>query len=131
MNNVHLWQYLVIAGPAAILGGLVVWALNREYTRGLEDVVLSDMKPMPAPEFIVPMHTVGRCHSAYLTWWAACQAGKRALYRGPGYVVIPDAMYEELTDSRRATDKTRRVAGYMMGMDPGRPEGSVDAWRQP
>lgn len=52
MENIHLWQYIVIAGPAAVLGGLVVWALNREYTRGLEDVVINT--PIPMPEIIIP-----------------------------------------------------------------------------
>lgn len=129
MENVHLWQYIVIAGPAAVVGGLVVWAINREYTRGLEDVILRE--PDREPEIVIPMYRFGKSHSAFLTFQAAIEAGKRALYRGPGYVVMPDAMYKELTDSRRAADRTKRVAGYMLGMDPGRPEGSVDVWRQP
>ena len=41
MDNIHLWQYIVIAGPAAVVGGLVVWAANREYVRGLENAVLN------------------------------------------------------------------------------------------
>lgn len=133
MNNVHLWQYIVIAGPAAILGGLAVWFLCREYERGLEDALLGQLEPMPAPEHIISMQHLraGKSHSAFLAFRAACECGARMLYRGPGYVVMPDAMYEELAGSRERQDRQKRVTDYMLGMDPGRPEGSVDVWRQP
>ena len=52
MSNIHLWQYIVIAGPAAVLGGLVVWALNREYVRGLEDALLSEPDQEPKAESV-------------------------------------------------------------------------------
>lgn len=52
MDNIHLWQYIVIAGPAAVLGGLAVWAFNREYVRGLEDVVIGE--PSRVPQIVIP-----------------------------------------------------------------------------
>lgn len=55
MENIHLWQYFVIAGPAAFLGGLAVWAIGREYERGLEDALLSQPERMPARGMIVPI----------------------------------------------------------------------------
>lgn len=73
----------------------------------------------------------GKSFSSFLAFQNATHEGKRALYRGPGYVVMPDAIYEELVDSRKRQDQQKGVAGYMLGMDPGRPGGSVDVWRQP
>ena len=42
MSNVQLWQYVVIAGPAAVLGGARVYMLCRERVRSLEALVLSE-----------------------------------------------------------------------------------------
>lgn len=97
MDNIHLWQYIVIAGPAAVLGGLAVWMVNREYISGLENVVLNKVSMAYIP------YRAGKSHSAFLTFKAACETGQRVLYRGPGYVVMPTAMYEELTIARNRT----------------------------
>lgn len=100
MSNIHLWQYIVIAGPAAVLGGLVVWALNREYVRGREDALLSETDR--TPEQVIRSHPsrFGKSFAAFLQFQAACQCGARMLYRGPGYVAMPDSMYAELVNKR-------------------------------
>lgn len=93
MDNIHLWQYIVIAGPAAVLGGLAVWTAN--LFKGSEQISAT----------VIPYRS-GKSHSAFLAFRAACETGQRVLYRGPGYVVIPDAMYEELTRSRNVEVRT-------------------------
>jgi hypothetical protein len=129
MNNVHLWQYFVIGGPAFLLGAVVAWAICREYERGLEALILNE--PERTPEFIIPMRTVGKCHSAFLTFSAAIEAGKRALYLGPGYVVMPDTMYQELNEAKACAERTRRTAMYMLGMDCASAEGDASWFRRP
>lgn len=42
MSNVQLWQYVVIAGPAALVGGAVVWLLCREAMRAMEAMALAE-----------------------------------------------------------------------------------------
>ena len=52
------------------------------------------------------------------------------IYRGPGYVAMPDAMYQELTSSKAAADKNRRAAMYLLGMDTAQAEGDATWYRR-
>lgn len=68
MSNVQLWQYVVIAGPAALVGGAVVWLLCREAMRATEAMALEERqgdtpsnpynfaveRPRPASARVVP-----------------------------------------------------------------------------
>jgi len=52
MENISLWQYVVIGGPAAVVGGAIMWLLDKEYILGLENALLSE--PDRTPEIIMP-----------------------------------------------------------------------------
>ncbi len=54
MESVKFWQYIVIAGPAAVVGGLLVWLVNREYIRGIESCLLNyeEYRKLSVPELI-------------------------------------------------------------------------------
>ncbi len=39
MENIKLWQVIAISGPSALIGGLLVWLVSREYIMGLGDII--------------------------------------------------------------------------------------------
>jgi len=52
VNNVALWQYFVIGGPCFIVGCVFMYLFYKDYTKGLEDLILEEKKDIRTTEDI-------------------------------------------------------------------------------